>query len=114
MDQLQQWRCWTLNKILHVFDPEQPDKYYSTQVNYYAPLNDSDDDKVATVPTTDLESDTDYSSDEETIVTSNCSHQSSATEGAGEGVLKSQFLVTHNPVLSHLVSFTTLCGHNIS
>ena len=77
-------------------------------------LDDSDDDTVATVPTTDSESDSDYSSDEETIVTSNCSSKSSATEGAREGVLKSQSRVTHNPGLSQLVSFATLSGHNIS
>ena len=68
----------------YVFDPAQSDKYYSTEVNYYAPLDDSDDDTVATVPNTDSESDTDYSSDKETIVTSNCSQHYSATEGAGE------------------------------
>ena len=84
------------------------------EVNYYAPLDDSDDDTVATVPTTDSESDSDFSSDEETIVTSNCSPKSSATEGAGEGVLKSQSRVTHNPGLSSLVSSATLSGHNIS
>ena len=98
----------------YVFDPTQPDKYYSPEVNYYAPLDDSDDDTVATVPNTDSESDTDDSSDEETIVTSNCSQHYSVTEGAGEGVLKSQSRVTHNPGLSHLVSFATLSGHNIS
>ena len=80
----------------------------STEVNYYAPLEDSDDDTVATVPNTASESDTDDSSDEErTIVTSNCSQHYSATEGAGEGVLKSQSRVTHNPGLSHLVSSST-------
>ena len=93
---------------------QQPDKYYSTEVNYYAPLDDSDNDTVATVPNTDSESDTDYSSDEETIVTSNCSQHYSATEGAGEGVLKSQSRVTHNPGLSSLVSSATPSGHNIS
>ena len=98
----------------YVFDPAQSDKYYSTEVNYYAPLDDSDNDTVATVPTMDSDSDSDYSSDEETIVTSNCSHQSSVTEGAGEGVLKSQSRVTHNPGLSQLASSTTLSGHNIS
>ena len=91
----------------YVFDPQQPDKYYSTQVNYYAPLDDSDDDTVDTVPTTDSESDTDYSSDEETIVASNCSRQSSATGGVGEGVLKSQSRVTHIPGLSSLASSAT-------
>ena len=98
----------------YVFDPQQPEKYYSTQVNYYAPLDDSDDDTVDTVPTTDSESDTDYSSDEETIVASNCSRQSSATGGVGEGVLKSQSRVTHIPGLSSLASSATLSGHNIS
>ena len=57
----------------YLFDPQQPEKYYSTQVNYYALLDDSDNDTVDTVPTTDSESDTDYSSDEETIAASNCS-----------------------------------------
>ena len=37
----------------------------------------------------DSESDTDCSSDEETIVASNCLRQSSPTGGVGEGVLKS-------------------------
>ena len=83
----------------YVFDPDQPDKYYSTEVDYYAPLGDSDDDAVGTVPTTDSESDTDFSSDEETIAASNCLNQSSVTGGAGEGVLKSQSHVTHNPGL---------------
>ena len=98
----------------YLFDPQQPDKYYSTQVNYYAPLDDSDDDTVDTVPTTDSESDTNHSSDEETIVASNCSRQTSATGGVGEGVLKSQSRVTHIPGLSSLASSTTPSGHNIS
>ena len=98
----------------YLFDPQQPEKYYSTQVNYYAPLDDSDDDTVDTVPTTDSESDTDYSSDEETIVASNCSRQSSATGGVGEGVLKSQSHVTHITGLSSLASSATPSGHNIS
>ena len=67
-----------------------------------------------TVPNTDSESDTDYLSDEKTIVTSNCLQHYSATEGAGEGVLKSQSRVTHNPRLFSLVSFATPSGHNIS
>ena len=41
----------------YVFNPEQPNKYYSTEVNYYAPLGDSGDDTVTTVPITDSESD---------------------------------------------------------
>ena len=56
----------------------------------------------------------DYSSDEKTIVTSNCSQHYSTTEGAGEGVLKSQSRVTRIPGLSSLVSFATPSGHNIS
>ena len=49
----------------YVFDPEQPEKYYSTKVhnNYYAPLDDSDDETIATAPETDSESDSDYDSD---------------------------------------------------
>ena len=54
--------------------------------NYYAPLDDSDDETIATAPETDSESDSDYDSDAETIVASNCSPQSSDTGGAGEGV----------------------------
>ena len=77
-------------------------------------MNDSDDDTVDTVPNTDSESDPDDSSDKETIVTSNCSQHYTATEGAGEGVLKSQSRMTHNPGLSSLVSSATLSGHNIS
>ena len=74
-----------------------------------------EDDTVDTVPTTGLESDTDYYlSDEETIVASNCSRQSSATGGVGEGVLKSQSRVTHIPGLSSLASSATPSGHNIS
>ena len=98
----------------HVFDPAHKDKYYSTKVNFYDPLDDSDDDTVATAPETDSESDTDYSSDEETIVASNCSHQSSATRSAGEGVLKSQSRVTRDPRLSFLASADTPRAHNIS
>ena len=84
------------------------------EVNYYAPLNDSDDETVATVPITDSESDTDYSSDEDTTVTFNCLQHSYATECAGEGVLKSQSRVTHNPGLPSLVSSATPSDHNIS
>ena len=100
----------------YVFDPEQPEKYYSTKVhnNYYAPLDDSDDETIATAPETDSESDSDYDSDAETIVASNCSPQSSDTEGAGEGVLKSQSRGIHVPGLSLLASSVTLCDHNIS
>jgi len=81
------------------------------KVNYYAPLDDKDDDTANTCPETDSDSDL---SDEETIVVSNCSHQSSATEGVGEGVLKSQSRVTRVPGLSSLASSDTLNGHNIS
>ena len=45
---------------------------------------------------------------------SNNANKQIATEGAGEGVLKSQSRVTHNPGLSQLVSSATLSGHNIS
>ena len=69
------------SEALPVFDPQQPDKYYSIQVNYYAPLDDSGNDTVDTVPTTGSESDTDCLSDEETIVASNCLRQCSATGG---------------------------------
>ena len=97
----------------YVFDPQQPDKYYSTQVNYYAPLADEkDDDTTGTEPVTD--SDTDSSSEEETIVASNCSQPHSASRCAGEGVLKTQSRVTRVPGLSSLVSSATPSGHNIS
>ena len=45
--------------------PSGAHKYYSMQVNYYARLDDSDNNAVTTVPTSASESHTDSLSDEE-------------------------------------------------
>ena len=96
----------------YVFDETQPDKYYSPDVNFYAPLEKyiADTDSM-TEPETDSDLD---ESDVETVLTSNCSHSKiMPTLRAGEGVLKSQSRGTRAPDLS-LASSATHIGHNIS
>ena len=103
------------NKLTHSIDTKIGWKSFRfSQSPLSTPLDDSDDETIATAPETDSESDSDFESDAETIVASNCSPQSSDTEGAGEGVLKSQSRGIHVPGLSLLASSVTLCDHNIS
>ena len=97
----------------YIYDPDQPEKYYDPNVNYYDPLQeDSDDDTSATEPETDSEIENDFS-DVDTIVASNCSQQFIRPVSAGEGVSITQSRVTRAPS-SSLVSSGAHRAHNIS
>ena len=75
----------------YLFDKNNPEPYYDPKVNYYAPLQDDDDDTVATEPETDFESGSETDSDGsdgENDVVSNCV-RCIRPESAGEGVFLS-------------------------
>jgi len=75
----------------YLYDPNQTDKYYATDVDYYAPLRDNkeeeDEDTEQYVPISTSDTDSD---DEATIPTSNVSPRKILRTPAGEGVLISQ------------------------
>ena len=73
----------------YVFDPSDPESYYSVDVNYFKPLDDSNSDTVATAPKTESDS------DDDTVHHSNCSLAKSLAL-AGESVL-----IPLGRVLSH-------------
>ena len=72
----------------YIFDPANPKPYFDVDVNYFKPLEDSDDDTVATEPETDVDSDdaTVPTSNRRSRHQANCSLTSTLT-CAGEGVL---------------------------
>ena len=72
----------------YIYEPNQSNKYYATEVDYYAPLRDKacdpGDATDTTAPLTDSE---DGLSDDETIPTTNLSQDKILPQSAGEGVL---------------------------
>ena len=85
----------------YVFDPDQPDKYYSPEVNYYAPLDDDDNVTLGTEPDSDSDSEPDDDLFEvDTVVASNCSQQFIRPMSAGEGVSIPQSRGTRCPCVS--------------